>query len=424
MKYLRLYNYESEHEADALHWVENKYSTCYMREEERPNRNYVVDYHKNRLTVQQLIDQGYAEVKQDRSRKNPGSEVNFSVIQIHPDCPVGLENIIDFDDYLTSATTFVWREALPSSWSPVELANKYSDVELARPIIPEMFPCVDLSGVDELTLSFSGGGSQYVQSSIISQRYNSSSDYYSGITFKTPKHLIVTVRNNYSSVAQTNFSMLNTTTALTLNCQVFNCHDVTGMFEANPRLVTLEINGSFRWDGIRTCHLMFDGDDKLTSIPYVTAWGRESNYNTIYPRYDGTRGSANCGGLFNATGLTSIGPRVNMNAINLSGATVDGNNQARLPYAGKGVFYCPNCTDVRIINLNNNDWNFADNSTYTYLPKMDVESIEYLLNHVADCSENPHTVTFSPLHTGEISQSAIEHAEQNGWTVRWDGDGE
>jgi len=168
------------------------------------------------------------------------------------------------------------------------------------------------------------------------------------------------------------------------------------------------------------CHLMFDGDHKLKSIPWSNAWGwtRESSYNTLYPHFNGIRGSANCGGLFNGCSeLTYIGPRINMNAMSLSGCVVDGQNQSAIPYAGKGVFDCPKCTDVRIININNNDWNFADNSTYTYLPKIDVASIEYILNNAADCSSTPHTVTFSTLHQGEISASAISAAAAKGWTV-------
>jgi hypothetical protein len=191
------------------------------------------------------------------------------------------------------------------------------------------------------------------------------------------------------------------------------------MFEGNPELKVLEINGPFRFDDWRTCHLVFDGCHKLKSIPYVLDWGRDSIYNTIYPRYDGIRGSANCGGIFNAQGLEFIGPRLDMNAISLSGCTIDGYNQSPIPYDGKGVFNCPELTDARIINLNNNDWNFADNSTYTYAPKLDVTSIEYILNNVADCSSDQHTVTFSTLHQGEISQTALDNAYAKGWTINY-----
>lgn len=414
-KYLHLYETDAEFQADytGTTYHEDWVSYTIATEEVHYNKEDII------MSVAELIDAGFAEIKQDKTRKLPGSEQNFTVVQIHSDCPVKLENITDFDTVLESSTTFVWREELPANWDPQDLADKYSGATLARPIMPEMFPCVDLEDVENLSLSFNGGGYQYTHSSIVSQRYNEGSDYYPDITFKTPKHLTVTIRDNYGTVAQTNFSMLNTTTGITINCGIFNCHDVTGMFEHDPELVTLNINGSFRWDGICTCHLMFDGDNKLTSIPYVTGWGRDSVYNTIHPWYDGTRGSANCGGIFNATGLTFIGPRLNMDAISISGCTIDGKGQSALGYGGRGAFNCPLCTDVRIINLNNNDWNFADNSTKTYLPSIDATSIEYILNNVYDCSATPHTVTFKNTYQNQVSASAISAAAAKGWTVAW-----
>ena len=394
--------------------------------------NSQVDYNKAlKMSVEEMIAAGYAEIKQDGTRKLPGTETNYQIIQIHTNCPVKLENITDFDTWLTSATTFVWREPLPNGWDPDDLAEKYSGTTLARPIMPEMFPCVDLSDVDELSLSFDGGGYQYTHSSIVSERFDEGHDYYSGVTFKTPKHLTVTIRGDYGSVMQANFSMLDTTTGITINCGILSCHDVTGMFEHDVELVNLEINGSFRWDAWRTCHLAFDQCHKLVSIPYVVGWGRDSDYNTIYPGNDGVRGTADCAGLFNASGLTFIGPRLNMRRISISGCITEeyywngsamvtsSITQSPLSYGGRNLYNCPNCTDVRIINLNNNDWNFADSSTRTYLPSMNVASIEYLLNNVMDCSSDPHTVTFKNTYQNQVSSSAISAAAAKGWTVAW-----
>ena len=426
--YLHFYRTDSEFEADYNGSVYHEDWVSYTLENEE------VHYNKDlEMSVQELIDNGYAEIKKDGVRAaSKGSEVNYYVIQIHSNCPVKLENITNFDEILTSATTFVWREELPSGWKPSELAAKYNGAQLYRPISPEMFPCVDLSGVDELSLSFAGGSYQTIHSSIISQRYTGSGNSYPNITFKTPKHLTVNIRSTYSSVVQTNFSMLNTTTGITLNCSGdFVPHDVTGMFEHDVNLEELLITGRFYYSTWRTCHLVFDGDNNLKSIPYSTSWSRENAYNTIYPRNDGQRGSARCEGLFNATCLESIGPVINMSRISISGYTstetywsdtqgdVTGPvNQAGITGDGKPMFNCPNLTDVRIINLSHNDWNFADGSTYTYIPKMDVTSIEYLLNHVEDCSSDPHTVTFSALHQNEISASAISAAAAKGWTVQ------
>ena len=419
MRYLRLYDYVSEHESDRPHYTENLYSTCYMQKDK------VVDYHNDRpepkMSVQELIDAGYAEIKQDCSEILPGAETGWSIVQIHTNCPVKLENITDFDTWITSATTFVWRESLPNSWDPIALATKYDNVQLARPLMVEMFSQVDMSGVRDLTLSFAGAQWYWPHSSVLSQRYRSVEQGGNTATFKTPQNVTIKIRGEYSSVAQCSFSMLKTTTALTIDCGgVFVPHDVSGLFEGNYKLVTLNLN-LFRWDCFSTCHMMFDKDHELTAVPYTNNWARDSVYNTIYPHNNGTRGSSNCGGIFNASGLTYIGPTINMNAVNnvQGGVNIDGNYQAPLPYGTSPMFDCPLLTDVRIINLNNNNWNFADKTTYTYIPAMNVASIEYLLNNVADCTSSPHTVTFKNTYQNQVSSAAINAAAAKGWTVAW-----
>lgn len=378
------------------------------------------------MSVQQLLDAGYATLETDVADagpwKSPGSESDYQVIQIHSNCPVKLEDITDFDTYLTSAVTFVWREELPYGWNIADVLAKYNDVQLARPPMEQMF-CgpFDMSNVETLSLSFNQGSWYICDSSIIGRRYSTT---YPGITYLTPKQVNITIRGKYSSVFQTSLSMMLTTTGITLNVgntDVFACHDIAGLFEGDTSLKTLVINSSFRWDAVRTATNIFYNCNELTSIPYVTGWGRDNEndaiYNTLYPRFDGTRGNADFGGAFICRKLTFLGPRINMNAASLtSGHIVDGYEQVGL---SGPTFECPELTDVRLINLNNNDWNFADDSTYTHIPKMDVTSIEYLLNNVADCTANPHTVTFSKLHQGEISQTAIDNAASKGWTVAW-----
>ena len=375
------------------------------------------------MSVQELLDAGYATLETDYADASPThGESSYQVIQIHQNCPIRLQDITDFDTYLTSAVTFVWREALPYGWNIADVLAKYNDVQLARPPMEQMF-CgpFDMSNVETLSLSFNQGNWYVCDSSIIGRRY---SVLYPGITYLTPKQVNITIRNQYSSVFQTSLSMMSTTTGITLNVggtDIFGCHDVVGLFESDVTLKTLVINGPFRWDAIRSANNMFIDWNELTSIPYVTSWGRDDEgtavYNTLWAHEDEYRGSADIGGIF--VGLnkcTFIGPRINMSSASLSGCTDDGRSQRAL---SGPTFSCPELTDVRIINLNNNDWNFADTSTYTYIPKMDVTSIEFLLNHVADCSADPHTVTFSNLHQGEISQTAIDNVASKGWTVAW-----
>ena len=214
------------------------------------------------------------------------------------------------------------------------------------------------------------------------------------------------------------FTELRDTTTLNLNINGdFSCHDCIGMFEASTGLVTLNMTGVFLWSVIRSCTAMFDGCTHLTSIP-VSRFARTHSYNILYPRNDGTRGTADASKMFrNCSALTSIGPVINMNAISLNGCTAAGRTQNAL---GDGVMFgCPNLTDVLLQNLNNNDWNFADYTTKTYIPKMSVASIEYLLDNIADCSSDQHTVTFSDLHHGEISAASLANASSKGWTVAY-----
>lgn len=383
------------------------------------------------MSVQELIDNGYATLQNDYAASGPvhggtynpydNSESDYDVIQIHSNCPVRLENITDFDTYLTSATTYVWREELPAGWTASALMNKYDGVQLARPPMEELFGGVVADDVENLSLTFTGSnnvGAYVCDASIVTERFNYS--HYS--QFKSPKNIEININGDYGTVAQCSFSELTTTTSLTINVTgFFSCHDVTGLFEYDYALKNLAFNGLWRKEHIRNMNNMFINCYELTSIPYVVGWGRDDEsdayYNTLYPRFDGIRGSADFGGAFvNLNKLTFLGPRINMNAASLSGCTAEGYNQS--PLSGP-TFVCPLLEDVRIINLNNNDWNFADNSTYTYIPNMDTTSITYLLSHVADCTSTPHTVTFSSLHQSDVPSGAISSAAAKGWTVLW-----
>ena len=390
-------------------------------------KNGVIIYDKRKkepvdVTVQDLIDQGYARVV-------TGTAGNY--IEILDTCPYEMAHVTDLNEValnqkqLTEGKNniIVWDQSLPTGWSQEEVAAIYNNVELSFNPRSEMFWAI--GAIDNFSVSFTGGSyaandypwGSYNSDGVFAPRYraNSEGEYNSKGFRNTPVNLTVSIRGDYSSVAQVMFTQMRTTKNLTLNCGgIFNCHDVTGMFENCTSLENLTITGSFRWDTIRTCHNMFDHCSKLTSIPYVTGWGRESEHNTIYPRYDGYRGVADCKHLFNAGSLQSIGPRLNMKAISLNGCTVDGQSQIAL---SDTLFNCPVLTDVRIINLNNNDWDFTDQNGYVYIPNMDVASAEYLLNNVADVTEQGgHTVTLP--QNGTISADAIANAESKGWTVQ------
>lgn len=371
--------------------------------------------------VQDLLNEGYAS-------KITGA--HGDTISILDTCPYPMAKILDLGEVarnekqLVAGTKniIVWNEALPDGWTSEAVAALYAGKELN--FTPRGAMLWAVKAIPSLAISFAGGDfiavdypwGSYLSEGIFAPRWNASKEQmYEALGFRnTPAAVEVTIRDGFSSVAQVMFTMMKTTRSLALNLGgLFVCHDVTGMFEGCTQLETLTISGSFRWDAIRTCHNMFDGCNALLSIPYVTAWGRDSIYNTIYPRFDGTRGSADCRHLFNAPALTSIGPRLDMNAISLAGCTADDQQQEALSDV---LFNCPNLTDVRLVNVGNNSWNFADPNGFVYIPKMDAASIDYLLNNVKTGSG---TLTFAALHRSEVSAAAIAVAQGRGWTINF-----
>lgn len=372
------------------------------------------------VTVQDLINEGYARVV-------TGDYGNY--IEILDTCPYAIHQVSDLEEVATNQkqltegtnNVIVWNQTLPAGWPQSTIANIYANNQLNFDPRGEMFWAIN--DVDTLNVTFSGGRYQasdypwgsYHSEGIFAPRYNipKEAEYAQKGWRNTPRNVNVTFTGNYSSVSQVSFTQMKTTENLTLNTQVYSCQDTTGMFEGCTGLKNLVINGEFHWDTWRLCHNVFDGCNSLTSIPYTTEWNRTDAGNIIYPRFDGVRGSANCRHLFNAPALESIGPVLNMNAISLEGCTADGQTQAALSDA---LFHCPVLTDVRIINLNNNDWDFTDENGFVYIPLMDVASAEYLLNNVADVtSQGGHTVTLPA--NGTISSTAIANAESKGWTV-------
>lgn len=425
-RYLHLYDTKAEFDADYDGDVYHEDWVSYIIETEEVHYNKMLV-----MSVQELIDNGYAEELID------SAQTGYTVIQIHQNCPVKLENITDFDEQLVSSKTFVWREALPQGWSPAELAAKYDGVALARPPMEQMFSGVDMGSVDELSLSFASATWFRNDSSILTNRN------IIGLTYQpTPKHVIVTIRSGeQSSVFQTSFSNFRTTEHITFNAGGgFGCHDIVGMFEYDYELTQLTFNGRWygwtsRWDGGCLAWMaVFDNCSKLVEIPLLNSdLARNHEYNYIYPhRYSGDwdRGMATLTNTFRAcTALQSIKPTINMLAIN---------------GADSNAFNCPNLTDVRILNLNNRSFDFT--SSDYYIPRMDVASIQYLLSNVSaqkateqglllyytDSTKtettttateypvpNNNTITLNDLHRSEIAQSYIDSAAAKGWTVVW-----
>ena len=384
------------------------------------------------ITVQGLVNENYAVLVSGNS---------FNTIEIKPECPYNILLVSDWQQVAMNIkqlrtgvdNTIVWNQYLPDEWYTWDLVNFYNNKTLPFKPGAELFWALgDQDYVSNFTIGFSGTTGTscdypwYSDDSWDGIFASANDEFYS----QTPENLTVNINGTYSFDSSYMFTNMRNTTALTLNTQTFDCTYTSNMFAGCNSLRTLNINGNFKWDSIKGCNNMFKGDNQLTSIPYNTAYTRDSQYNTLYPMFNGTDGSANCGGLFDASGLTYIGPILNMNAISLSGCTIGGNQQDALDDM---LFNCPNLTDVRIINLNNNDWNFSDKSTKTYIPKMNKDSIEYLVAHLTDCTSNPHTLTFSTnaltnytmdgdyavVSTSDPLYHVIADALAKGWTVNF-----
>ena len=379
--------------------------------------------------VADLVDEGYANFVQ-----SGGTYKGGNYVEILSSCPYDMGEIVDLEDVALNQkqlsgiqNTIVWNQVLPSGWNVEDIAAIYNGQSLNYTPRGEQFWAIT-SAVSSFTITYTGDTyvtsdypwGSYNSEGVFAPRWNQNkqAQYIANGWLSTPETVTVNFASTFSSVSQVMFTQMKGTRTLTINQQAgtFACHDVTGMFEGNTNMETLNINGNFNWSTWRTCHNVFDGCDALTGIPYCTSWSRTHANNELYPHNDGQRGSANCRHIFNTPALEYLGPVFNMGAISLCGCTYDGRSQGAL---SDTLFNCPVLEDVLIKNLNNNDWNFTDNSTFTYIPSMNVASIEYLLNNVEDVTADPHTVTLSTLHQGEISQSAIDNATSKGWTIAY-----
>ena len=371
--------------------------------------------------VQDLIDENYATYVTG----NGGT-----YISILSACPYSASQIVDLQEVATNqkkltGTTnniIIWDQPKPSGWTDNDIADLYSGVSLD--FTPRARMLWALGNIQNFEITFSGGsyqvndypwGSGGNNNGVFGPRFGSATgpDYF----WKSPTNVVVNFTGDYGTICQTMFAEMGTTTALTLSGgHFFSCVDWTGWFEDCYNLQTLTFDLMVRYDFTRLCHNMFKNCESLTGVPYMVAWGRDHTQNTIFPHTQ-PGGSADCYGMFvGCNSLVTIGPTLNLANVSLNGCTVDNTQQAAL----SGVLFgCPELTDVRIKNLGWNSWNFADGSTYTYIPKMDVASIEYLLNNVQDVTGNNYTLTFSTLHQGQISSTAIANAQSKGWTIAY-----
>lgn len=377
--------------------------------------------------VQDLIDEGYARVI-------TGASGNY--VEILETNPYPAERILDLwevafnEKQLTEGVdnVIVWAQPA-SAIDPADIREAYDGQAMTFTPRGGLFwqDMGDSGSTDVFEVSFNGAAwiacdypwGSYQSEGLFAPRYNANLEpYYAQQGFRNTPMKVKVNLNNFGSIGQVMFTQMKTTKELTINIiegQYFGCHDVVGMFEADGELQTLNIIGDMKWEHIRTCLYMFDGCTKLTAIPYNTQYGREHTYNVLFPRFDGTRGTANvCRILNGCSALTYFGPTFNMSAISRSGCTWDGYSQDPTT---EMIFDCPVLTDIQIKGLGHNSWNFTDNSTGTYIPLMSASSIDYLLINVQQVSGL--TLTLPAAARSQVTSGYIELAQGKGWTVNW-----
>ena len=318
-------------------------------------------------SIQELIDEGYAYTTVTES---------VTYITLRTDCPYSQEEIRDFNDILSNkvqidgaiANTLRWSEALPAGWSAVEVAKAYTDSEAFSDIQPKpnLFWGIDMGDVDEISLKFAGGASWY----IIEEGLFNPRGYESSRT-ATPKTVNVTIDGDYSSILQTFFTRMYGTHVLNFSYGTIDCHDVAGLFEYCVNLEEINTSGTWHLNGIRNITNMFNSCNALKEIPLgCSTLPRDHEYNTITCRRDQWRGMSSYEQTFyNCHELERILPTLDW----IANTTDDMKNNT---FTG-----CVKLHDVRIKNLNNCDWDFTSNSCY--LPFLDIDSVNYLLQNVA-----------------------------------------
>lgn len=369
------------------------------------------------VTVQELIDKGYARTIEQND--------SGYAIEILDTCPYNIVEISDFDEILTNSkqvsdavggyNTFIWRN-LPEGWSVNDIADKYNNNTIMTKPLGGIFGVdgdgPDFSSIDDMKVTFGEGADYqliyaYPWGGFPNTRGR---NLFGGTGRNSPKKFTASFEKGVSSVAQRLFQYMMGTEELTIDVKpgaVISCHDFSGCFEGCNSLKKININGEWRWnmnstDRRASYYYMFKGCSKLVEIPLSNlSDDREYSCNMITPIHNGDRGTNFFTETFEGCdSLKSIKPTIDATEL----ITTDSVS-----------FYTPLLEDVHFKGLNNQSWSFV--SSKTYIPNMNVESIEYLLNNIGDCGDNNYTVKFSSLHRDEVSVDSINNAKSKGWNV-------
>lgn len=378
--------------------------------------------------VQELIDEGYAVVKEcayTGNVRNQGYSAPYYQIQILPSCPYKIRNIIDFDIVMTNGVRivdsihdnyFVWNEQLPDGWNHDELIGKYNGTTLdyvmsgmfggTNPLNADTstwFNGVDFSSVEEFTLvvdSLANWNS--ANAGLLVSRGGA-------ISYKSPSKFTLKFLQPYSSAMQYLFGKLGSTKHIVLDLsespvrpggsgENLYCRDMAGLCEWDGVLETIEVKGRCLFcDGINISNA-WHSCGKLRSIPlFAPNDAREGWWNT-WPVTTIEQAFTNC------ASLVSIMPVLDMTSITYANACI-----------GDGAFKgCTKLSDVRFKNITGS-WDFT--SDKCNLIHLSVDSINYILNNVKAVSGNTYTLRFCDPVSGNISEDAIAVAQSRGYNV-------
>lgn len=385
------------------------------------------------ITTAELIARGYAHAIE---RKNTGQligrgwDVKYYQIQIHSDCPYPMANITDFDDVLTNRAKvvdgvtdnyYVWNQPLPAGWSPNVLMSHYNGVTLpyvptghywsGDPLYdgaPHWFDGVDMSGIKDLTIvvnapvvwnALAGG--------VLKSRTKASSAL-------VPEKFTFKFLSEYSSILQNFFSRLGATKHVVLDCseapvrtggsgENIYVRDISGFCEYNGDMETLEVRGKMLMADCGNVSNAFHNCGSLTEIPLFggndsdrTSWMNTWVMETLDQTFAGCES------------LTSIKPALDVKKITAINAT--GNAGA---FGG-----CGRLSDIRLKNVNAT-WDFTNSKTY--IPKMDVASINYLLDNVVAVADggDRRTLTFANTYQSQVDAAKVSACTAKGYDIVW-----
>lgn len=351
---------------------------------------------KDSYTVQDLINWGYATY----TVKN-----GYGVIELDVNAPFYFSRITNFDDVAKDIerinddyqNVVVWKNGVPLCMTMEQIANWYSNnsipiVDLSSTGISSgLFGKIDFSSLEGTFILKISTESQnlrfytgpFITNSTSPKKFainaeNGRFDTLSGTCINMEELEEFTIRAHSlledESYVDYNY-VTNSMSSAFQNCK--SLKEITGVVCAE----TLS-DQSMDW------HYTFYHCDSLTIIKSDIA-------------KTGTLRIKNGSGCFNScSSLVTIEPILDFVSIR---------NYTTGMFAG-----CTNLENVKIKNIDGYDYDFTSNDFQ--IPKMSLESMQYLITNAKEQSEERNLV-FSTLHESELSSDYITAAQNKNWKI-------